>query len=108
MDEIRKILIKARSKRRNLVPKVKAKAYAAEDQELSSEDNTFNFNKNKEAFSTSRKSFTVKWIADTGVSAHMTNQLHLFRGPLRKVKKRSVKVEGNTKLRIRRVEDAQI
>jgi hypothetical protein len=108
MDEIRKILTKARSKRRNLVPKAKAKAYAAEDQELSSENSTLSFNENEEAFSASRKSLTVKWIADTGASAHMTDQLHLFRGPLRKVERRSVKVRGDIKLRIREVEDAQV
>jgi hypothetical protein len=73
MDEIRKILTKARSKRRNLVPKAKAKAYAAEDQELSSEDSTLSSDKNEEAFPTSRKSSTVEWIADTGASVYMTD-----------------------------------
>jgi hypothetical protein len=38
----------------------------------------------------------------------MTDQLHLFRGPLRKVEKRSVKIGGNIKLRIRGVENAQV
>jgi hypothetical protein len=60
MDKIRKILIKARSKRRNLIPKAKAEVYAAEDQKLSLKDSTLSFNKNEEAFPTSRKSFTVK------------------------------------------------
>jgi hypothetical protein len=73
MNEIQRILIKARSKRRSVALRTKARAHAAEDQTLSSEDSALSFNKDEEAFSVSRESPTIKWIADTGVSAHMTD-----------------------------------
>ena len=108
MDKIRKILTKARSKRRSLAPRAKAEAYAAEDQESSSEDSALSSGEDKEAFFISRESLIVEWIADTGALVYMINQLHLFRGPLRKVKRKSVKVRGDARLRIRGVEDTQV
>ena len=108
MDEIRRILIKARSKRRSVAPRTKARAHAAEDQTSSSEDSALSLNENEEAFPTFRESSTVEWIADTGASAHMTDQLHLFRGPLRRVEKRSVRVGGDIRLRIKGVGSAQV
>ena len=37
---------------------------------------------------------TSKWVADTGASSHMTDQLQLFRGPLTKIRKRTITVGG--------------
>jgi hypothetical protein len=37
-----------------------------------------------------RKTPMSRWIADTGASAHLTDQLSLFRRPLRKMKGRVV------------------
>jgi hypothetical protein len=91
-----------------VAPKTKAKAHAAEDQTSSSENSALSLNKDEEAFPAFRKSSTIKWIADTGVSVHMTDQLHLFRRPLRKVKKRSVRVKDDIRLRIKRVKSAQV
>lgn len=34
------------------------------------------------------------WIADTGASSHMTNKINLFSGPLTRIKRRIIKVEG--------------
>lgn len=34
------------------------------------------------------------WVADTGASSHMTDQLQLFRGPLTPIKRRVIRVEG--------------
>ncbi|KAK6585469.1 hypothetical protein PZA11_002196 [Diplocarpon coronariae] len=34
------------------------------------------------------------WCSDTGCTAHMTDKPHLFRGPLTKIKRRSIKVGG--------------
>jgi len=34
------------------------------------------------------------WIADTGASSHMTDQLRHFRGPLSKIRRRTIKVGG--------------
>ena len=70
-------------------------------------------NKDEEAFAINlrlpdRKSPLPEWIADTGASAHMTDQLHLFRGPLRRVEKRSVRVRGDIRLRIKGVGSAQV
>jgi hypothetical protein len=91
-----------------VTPRTKARAHAAEDQTLSSEDNALSFNKNKEAFPTSRESLTVKWIADTGALTYMTDQLHLFRGPLRKIEKKSVRIKSDIRLYIKGIRSAQV
>ena len=73
MDKIRKILTKARSKRRSLAPRAKAEVYAAKDQESSLEDSTLSSNKNKKAFFISRESPIIEWIADTGALIYIIN-----------------------------------
>ena len=60
MDEIRKILTKARLKRRSLAPRAKAEAYTAKDQESSSEDSALSFSEDKKVFLISYKSFIIK------------------------------------------------
>ncbi len=45
----------------------------------------------KELVSTIPKS---DWIADTGATSHMTDQLRLFSGPLKSIKRRTIKVGG--------------
>ena len=98
IDKIRKILTKARSKRRSLAPRAKAEVYTAEDQKSSLEDSALSSSEDKETFPISRESPIIEWIADTGALVYITNQLYLFRGPLRKVKRKLVKIGGNTKL----------
>ena len=103
MDEIRKILTKARSDRRG-----KDRAYAAMDLELSSEDSTVSSDEEITGARLECESPLPQWIADTGATAHMTDQLHLFRGPLKKVGKKSVQVGGNARLRIEGAGQVQV
>lgn len=35
-----------------------------------------------------------QWVADSGASSHMTDQLHLFRSPLKQIKRRAIRVGG--------------
>jgi hypothetical protein len=109
MEEIRAILLKVRAKRHTVR---KAKAHVTEDVEDSSENSALS-NENEEAFAidsrlSDRKSPLPEWIADTGASAHMTDQLYLFRGPLTKVKRRSVRVGDDTRLSIKGIGNVQV
>jgi hypothetical protein len=109
MEEIRAILLKIKAKRHTVR---KAKAHVTEDVEDSSENSALS-NEDEEAFATDsrlpdRKSPLPEWIADTGVFAHMTDQLHLFRGPLTKVERRSIRVESDTRLNIKGISNMQI
>jgi hypothetical protein len=85
MDKIRKILTKARSDRRG-----KDRAYAAINLELSSEDSAASSDEEITGAKLECESILSQWITDTGATTHMTNQLHLFRGPLKKVRKKSI------------------
>jgi hypothetical protein len=85
MKEIRKILIKARSDRRE-----KNKAYAVINPELSSEDSAVSSDEEITETKLDYKSLLPQWITNTGATAHIINQLYLFRGPLKKVRKKSV------------------
>jgi hypothetical protein len=102
MKEIKTILLKVKAKR-HIVRKTKA--HVIKNVEDSLENSAFS-NKNEEAFAINsrlldRKSPLSEWIADTGAFAYMTDQLHLFRGPLTKVKKRSIRVRDDTRLSIK-------
>jgi hypothetical protein len=80
----------------------KHESYAAEGDTSDSESNTDDESEDKlsdEVAAISKVNLaskvpTSKWIADTGASAHMTDQLQLFRGPLVKIKRRIIKVGG--------------
>ena len=85
--------------------KLKQKAYNAKDDNssISSSAESLNIDSNdekdmeevaalsKELVSTVPKS---DWIADTGASSHMTDQLRLFSGPLKSIRRRMIKVGG--------------
>lgn len=103
MDEIRKILTKARSDRRG-----KDRAHAAMDLELSSEDSAASSDEEITGARLECEPPSPQWIADTGATAHMTDQLHLFRGPLKMVGNKSVQVGGNTRLRIEGAGQVQV
>jgi hypothetical protein len=66
MDEIRKILIKARSDRRG-----KDRAYAAMDLELSSEDSAVSSDEEITGARLECESPLPQWIADTGITSHL-------------------------------------
>jgi hypothetical protein len=68
MNKIRRILIKARLDRRG-----KNKIYTAKDSELSSEDNTVNFNEETTETKLDYKSLLFQWITNTGATAHITD-----------------------------------
>jgi hypothetical protein len=85
MDEIRRILIKVRSDRRR-----KDKTYVVINLELSSDDNTVNSNEEITETKLNYKSLLSQWIADTGATIYMINQLYLFRGSLKKVRKKLI------------------
>jgi hypothetical protein len=103
MKEIRRIFIKARSDRRE-----KNKAYAAKDSELNSENNAVNSNEETTEAKLNCESPLSQWITNTGATAHIINQLHLFRGSLKEVKKKSVQVKGNARLRIKGAGQVQV
>ena len=96
-------MIRARSDRRG-----KDRAYAAIDQEPSSEDSAASSDEESTEATLQRKSPLAQWIADTGATAHMTDQLHLFRGSLKKIEKKSVQVGGNARLRIEGAGQVQV
>jgi hypothetical protein len=84
-----------------------AKAYFIKDINISLENSTLFTNNENIALKVSpRKSFTTKWITDIGVSAYITDQLYLFRGPLKKVVKGFIKVKSDTRLSIKRIKSA--
>jgi hypothetical protein len=103
MDEIRKILTKARWDRRG-----KDRAYAAMAPESSSEDSTVSSDEEITEARMECESPLPQWIADIAATAHMTDQLHLFGGLLKKVGKKSVEVGGNARLRIEEAGQVQL
>lgn len=78
----------------------KRHAYAAESepQSGSDSDDESSDTEEEEVVATSReiigKILPSDWIADSGASSHMTDQLQLFRKPLEIIKRRAVKVGG--------------
>jgi hypothetical protein len=73
MKEIRVILVKARIERRN-GRRIIAKAYFIKDTDISLNDSIlFTDNEDIALKPLPRKSFTIKWITDIGVSAYMTD-----------------------------------
>jgi hypothetical protein len=68
MNEIRRILIKARSDRRK-----KDKAYAVINLKLSSEDSAVNSDKETTEIKLNYKSHLFQWITDTGATAYIIN-----------------------------------
>jgi hypothetical protein len=105
MDEIRAIVDKARAKRGR---RTQLRARPAEEEEEDGErsDNSVSDTEEDEAFAVipqvpARKTPKQKWLADTGASAHMTDQLSLFRGLLKEVKGRAVYGAGEVKLRVK-------
>jgi hypothetical protein len=73
MKEIRAILVKAWTGRRN-GRKITVKTYFIKDIDISLKDSTLFINNEDIALEIlSRKSFIIKWIADTGVLAYMTD-----------------------------------
>ena len=83
--------------------KYKGKAYNADDSSAVSSAESIDIDSNneehmeeiaalsKELVSTIPRS---SWIADTGATSHMTNQLRLFSEPLKSIKRRTIKVGG--------------
>ena len=73
-------------------------AYNVEDtsDEISLSDEQEELDKETAALSKelAGKPFTTDWVADSGASSHMTDQLRLFRGPLTRIKRRTIKVGG--------------
>ena len=104
MDEIRALIGKARTKRRG---GNRPRAHIEEREDLSTDEEDFSSGaEDDEAFpartqASSRKTPMSRWIADTGASAHMTDQLSLFKGPLKPVKARTVRGAGDSKLDIK-------
>jgi hypothetical protein len=68
MKEIRRILIKAWSDRRE-----KDKAYAVVDPELSSEDNAVSSDEEITEIKLNYESLLSQWIADTGATVYIIN-----------------------------------
>jgi hypothetical protein len=106
MEEIRAILVKARIERRN-GRRIIAKAYFIKNTDISLNDSTlFTDDEDITLKPPPRKSFTTEWIADTGALAYITDQLYLFRGPLKKVVRESIRVGGDVRLSIKGIESA--
>jgi hypothetical protein len=106
IKEIRGILVKARTERRN-GKKITAKAYFIKDINISLDDSTLFINNKDIALKLSpRKSFITKWITDIGVLAYIINQLHLFKGPLKKMVRGFIKVKGDARLSIKEIKSA--
>jgi hypothetical protein len=73
IKEIRVILVKARTERRN-GRRITAKAYFIKDINISLNDNTlFTNNEDIALKPLPRKSFTIKWITDIGALAYITD-----------------------------------
>lgn len=79
--------------------KRKVKGYSAKKDETDSDTGDESDDENEPEVAAISKSQiceipTSKWVADTGASSHMTDQIQLFRGPLTKIRKRTIKVGG--------------
>ena len=102
LKELRKWAKKQKAKK--LISKDKKhKAYNAEDSSSSSSSSDIDIDSDNEehmeeiaALSKELVSRLPKsvWVADTGASSHMTDDLRLFSGPLKSIKRRTIKVGG--------------
>lgn len=114
MDQIRTIILDARKRKKEHRLQSKARAHIIVEASSDSENSALSYSGDEEraALTTSSNlpscKFPVEWIADTGATSHMTDQLHLFSSPLRKVSKRSVRVGGNGNLSIKGVGTVQV
>jgi hypothetical protein len=84
-----------------------AKAYFIKDIDISLKDSIlFTDNEDIALEISPRKSFIIKWIIDIGALVYITNQLYLFKDPLKKVVKGSIRVKGDIRLSIKRIKSA--
>ena len=103
LRKLAKSLVEKGERKNSKLVKYKGKVYNADDSSTVSSAESIDIDSNneehmeeiaalsKELVSTIPRS---SWIADTGATSHMTDQLRLFSEPLKSIKRRTIKVGG--------------